>query len=195
MIKEFIEYLKRHRNLSFNTLKQYKSILTYYEAYKEKFPDPEDYVAFLAQYLKPRTINTHISCIRTYYKFLVKKGIAQRNLFETVDLLRTPQELPQPLSPLQVNRILKKAQGEYRIGFLIMLYAGLRLAECLSLTKANFEKDKIRIIGKGRKERVTYFINRQAEDEVKKYIKGINGKIFKKAYIFNNAATLSKRST
>ena len=181
MIEQFIDYLINQRNLSINTAKTYRSILLCYDSHKEQFEEPGEYITFLRGYLTPKSINAHISTLRSYYKFLTRQGMADRNPFLDVELLKLSQNLPKPLSIMELDKILKKSRGEYRIAYLIMAYCGLRLSECMSLEKSNFEKDKVRIYGKGGKERITYFINVEAEEETRRYIKNIRGKIFKKS--------------
>ena len=181
LLNEFLKYLKLNRNLSDNTIKQYRNTLLNYIKDMETFDTPENYISYLAKEHKPRTVNVHICAIRMFYKYLIKIGRLTDNPFKDVDSLRLPQELPNPLAQKKLKRILEKSVGEYRIAFLIMAYSGLRLSECLSLKKSNFMSDKIKIIGKRRKERVTYIINKDAEIEIRKYIKNKRGKLFEKS--------------
>lgn len=128
--------------------------------------------------LSARTINLHLSCLRSFYKFLMKKGLAKTNPVELVKGPRYTKPLPKNLDVDQVNQLLEivpedtlairdKAMME------LMYSSGLRLSELASLNltdKSAIFNGLLTVLGKGGKERVIP-VGRKAISAVKEWLK------------------------
>lgn len=128
--------------------------------------------------LSARTINLHLSCLRSFYKFLIRKGLAKANPVELVKGPKFTKPLPKNLDVDQVNQLLEivpedtlavrdKAMME------LMYSSGLRLSELASLNlndKQAIFNGLLTVIGKGSKERVIP-VGRKAISAVKEWLK------------------------
>lgn len=110
-----------------------------------------------------RTINRKISSLNSYYKFLLKSGVVEKNPTRQLHAQRLPERLPVYLKENEATNLLEELQFEE--GFnghtdrLIceLLYAtGMRRAELLQLKENDIEWNlkQIRVLGKGNKERL-----------------------------------------
>ncbi|WP_372769663.1 tyrosine recombinase XerC [Pseudoalteromonas sp.] len=128
--------------------------------------------------LSARTINLHLSCLRSFYKFLIRKGLATANPVELVKGPKFTKPLPKNLDVDQVNQLLEivpedtlavrdKAMME------LMYSSGLRLSELASLNlndKQAIFNGLLTVKGKGSKERVIP-VGRKAISAVKEWLK------------------------
>jgi integrase/recombinase XerC len=136
-----------------------------------------------AQKLGPGTIRLRFAALRTFYKLAVREGKMKLNPVSDLSLPKLPRRLPVFLSQEQVTALLdaprrlwtmqekRQAAGERRkdrrsaqnwqmlrdIAWLELFYsAGLRLSELVKLRRQNVDLSQgtVRVIGKGRKERL-----------------------------------------
>ena len=128
--------------------------------------------------LSARTINLHLSCLRSFYKFLMKKGLAKSNPVELVKGPKYTKPLPKNLDVDQVSQLLEivpedtlairdKAMME------LMYSSGLRLSELASLNlndKHAIFNGLLTVKGKGSKDRVIP-VGRKAIAAVKEWLK------------------------
>lgn len=127
--------------------------------------------------LSARTINLHLSCLRSFYKFLMKKGLAKSNPVELVKGPKYTKPLPKNLDVDQVSQLLEivpedtlairdKAMME------LMYSSGLRLSELASLNlndKQAIFNGLLTVKGKGSKDRVIP-VGRKAITAVKEWL-------------------------
>lgn len=121
--------------------------------------------------------NTVLFASRSFYNYLVRRGIVTNNPFTLIESLGLPSRLPRPLSEEEYTDIYRTinwlrteashrffATDEYLIPFLILMNSGLRIDEMIRLRTTDFirhddGKLSIRIMGKGRYERIALFVN------------------------------------
>ena len=131
---------------------------------------PADFRAFLASRRKSgaqsRSLARNLAGIRSFLKFLERRGDVNAAACDAIRPPRTARALPKPVSAQDAMEITKgdmvmeqEAWIEARnTAVLTLLYgAGLRISEALSLTGATAPKrgtKTMRILGKGRKERI-----------------------------------------
>jgi len=110
-----------------------------------------------------RTVNRKISSLNAYYKFLMKRGFAEKNPVRQLHAQRLPERLPVYLKESETEFLLQEVQfGEGFKGFtdrLIceLLYStGMRRNELQQLKETDIEwrLNQVRILGKGNKERL-----------------------------------------
>lgn len=175
-IKKFLEYLQVERNYSANTagayeddLLQFLDFLLRHSEGKEACLEDIDNVTirlFLGDLhekgLQKKSIARKLASMRTFFKFLVKKRIVKHNPALNVVSPKLPRKLPSFMDESSVERMMKLPdlatdEGLRDRAILEMLYGGgLRLNELIGLTSGDvdFKNNTLRVLGKGRKERI-----------------------------------------
>ncbi len=128
-----------------------------------------DFRAFLVWRANQKVSRTSmargVSTLKNFFRFLTKEGIVQNNAIMAVKSAKVGHALPHPLSEEDAKKFLELAATMnkqpwqcYRDKALyILLYGcGLRIAEALALNVCDVvgAPDVLRIIGKGKKERL-----------------------------------------
>lgn len=109
-----------------------------------------------------QTIARLVSCLRGFYKWLLRQQHISANPMAVIESPKLPQQLPGTLSEHQVEAILAEPDVDNPIelrdkAMLELLYAcGLRVSELVSirLSQINLRQGSVRIIGKGSRERL-----------------------------------------
>jgi integrase/recombinase XerD len=102
-----------------------------------------------------------LSSVRSFHRFLVREGVAERDPAATISQPRLPRSLPKPLSVEEVTRLLEDPDRETPAGIrdaaiLELLYgSGVRISELvgLDIDDVDLEVGAVRVLGKGGKER------------------------------------------
>ncbi len=177
-MEDFLNHLRDEKNASAHTLRNYRIDLAAFSAYfqashGERF-DPAgitalDLRAFLSSLHEKNaktSIARRLATLRSFYRFLFRKGLVESDVAERVPLPKTEKRLPRHLSPEETERLLgtpaiTNAGGLRNRAILELLYStGLRVAELAALDVADVadipagEGGTIRVLGKGRKERL-----------------------------------------
>ena len=103
-----------------------------------------------------------LSSIRRFYRYQVREGILRDDPSVRIDAPRIGRPLPDSLSEQEVEALLAAPDTETALGLrdramLELLYAcGLRVSELVGLTREqlNLTQGVVRLLGKGRKERL-----------------------------------------
>lgn len=111
----------------------------------------------------PRTIARKISCLKTFFRYLIETGQAKSNPSEHIDSPRLGKKIPQYLEQEEVERLLNAVdqstlEGKRDSTMLELLYAtGLRVSELVNLDtyRVDLELGCVTVLGKGSRERVT----------------------------------------
>ena len=174
-IVNFEKYLNIERNYSNYTIKNYlidiTEFITYCNNFNKnylniKYTDIKSYLTHLYEKkYKSTTISRKISALRTFYAFLYDKNIVDKNVFEYITLPKKEKRLPKYLSNDDIDEIFKIIDISTPLGIrnrliLELLYgSGLRVSELcnIKLSDIDFSNKLIRIIGKGKKERIVYY--------------------------------------
>ncbi|MEA3299810.1 MAG: site-specific tyrosine recombinase XerD [Pseudomonadota bacterium] len=118
-----------------------------------------------ARRFNPRSTRRALSCIRGFYRYLVREGQLREDPTALLDSPRVGRPLPKGLGEEEVERLLAAPAGDSPLALrdkamLELLYAtGLRVTELVSLTvgELNLRQGVVRITGKGSKERLVPF--------------------------------------
>lgn len=102
-----------------------------------------------------------LSSLRGFFKYLTKKvNLLQDNPCENIELPANKKRLPKYLSLEQSIELLRSTDTDFRSRdyciIMLFLSCGMRLSELVGIDVLDLQKDKIRIIGKGNKERTVY---------------------------------------
>lgn len=205
-IDDFINYIYVERNLSNNTKDTYQYTLLQYERFmkqKRKIKnlkkvtkdDLKYYIKKQSSILKIKTIAHHLAVIKNFYKYLLRENLIKANPAEAIFLPKISKSLPKVLSIKEVEKLLSfKVLNAYDYrnrAMLELMYAtGLRVSELINLkiNDVNLEMNKIRCIGKGKKERFVP-IGDIATKWIKIYLESYRVSLLKKQttnYLFLN---------
>ena len=171
-INQYIEYIIQVKNLSPNTASSYKRDLLKLSSYMESlgiasYSKITDDIgtgwigSLFSSNNNPRSIQRHLSSAKGFFKFLKKNSIIESSPFELVNAPKTPQHLPDVLSPEDVEQLLSlKPVDVLEIRDLaiveLMYSSGLRVSETANIDLNDFEEEMsfLRVLGKGSKTRI-----------------------------------------
>jgi integrase/recombinase XerD len=127
--------------------------------------------------LSSRSVARHLTTLRNFYQFLLREGQVQTDPVHLIPLPRQWHQLPKYLNRSQVESILAAPDPGDPAGLrdramLEFLYAtGLRVSElCLvEMSGLSLEFGYVRVMGKGRKERIVP-VGRSAISALDKYL-------------------------
>ena len=179
----FLRHLERERNASRHTIRAYGEDLQQFSAYlkdvlgREPRPEDADHVlirGFLADLhrrgLKKTSSARKLAGLRTFFRFLCREGRLDRNPARALLSPRLEKRIPAPLEEVQVETLLDvpgdDAASIRTRAILELLYAtGIRCAELVGLDvgEVDLEARMVRVLGKGRKERIVPFGTRARE--------------------------------
>jgi integrase/recombinase XerC len=125
-----------------------------------------------------RTLQRELSAIRTFYRFLLREGLADNNPGLGIRAPKTARKLPSTLDADQLGRLLDETNGSDPLdlrdqAIMELLYSsGLRLAELVALDVADleFEDATLEVTGKGAKTRRVP-VGRYARNALKRWLK------------------------
>jgi len=176
LAEEFLRYLGVERNASSRTLKAYRQALTAFRA-ENKTPwkkctvdDFRDYLFAIMKRGQARSyVRLQFSALRTLYQFLAARKGLRHNPVREVQLPKIEKKLPLVLTRPQIEELLAAPTRVAKnraapvwmplrdVAIMELFYSsGLRLSELAALDVADVDlfTESIRVLGKGRKERV-----------------------------------------
>lgn len=196
-INSYSDYLINEKNYSKNTLVNYVRDLQNLRSFISKdlgygsskidleYIDEKTLKQFIASFVldedfkySKRTISRKISTLKSFYKFLNKKKLLKENPSRKLIFPKLNKNLPNVIDEQSINGLLNSAQfsgdllGLRDKAIIELLYScGIRLNELINLRREDidFKKGTIKVMGKGRKERIVP-IGLIASDSIKKYL-------------------------
>ena len=201
--REFLEHVEIEKGNSLKTVNNYDHYLTrFFEFAKISEPKEitDDKVREFRLYLnrqpgikikgqqagtlKKNTQNYHLIALRSFLKYLMKRGITSLSP-ERIDLAKIKERSLDLISTDELTRLLnaplslpvtnKKFENQKRLrdkAILELFFStGLRLSELCSINRdLDLSKDEFSIRGKGEKVRVV-FLSDSAKDSIREYLK------------------------
>ncbi len=188
---DFLEYLTIERNRSPKTITVYRHYLERFAGWLRKDMPIEEisgpmirkYRVFLSQFLDEhgepldvRTQSYHVIALRSLLKYCIKQGIA----CIAPDQIELPKTDPHEISFMNDEELEKllETPDETTMGGLrdrammeLLFSTGLRVSELANLDRKqlNTSTGEMRVVGKGRKERIV-FISPRARDWMEQYL-------------------------
>lgn len=190
MTKEFLNYLQYEKRYSRHTLISYKHDLDQLNQFLELYYSGtnihesnhamlRDWIISLSSDgLDSRSINRKVVAVRSYFKFLQKKGVVHLNPASKLSNLKTKKGLPHFVRESDMNALLDaqehKGNFESTRDMLVveLLYGtGIRLSELVELTEHKIDtiNQSIKVLGKRNKERIIP-VTRTLINLIKNYI-------------------------
>lgn len=112
------------------------------------------------------------SSVKSFFNYLtVKRHLLETNICQELDMPKRQSSLPKYLEESECERLLAVCDGkfEYRDYAILMLFlsCGLRVSELVGLNLTDVYEDRVRVLGKGNKERIVFFAEgcREALDD------------------------------
>jgi integrase/recombinase XerC len=190
MVKQFLDYLKLERHFSDYTVKSYGADLIQFgqflcgeigqqqpqsQTFEAGTPLDErhikcepltirEFLAYLyGQNYTKSTTARKLATLRSFYKFLIRRGVVSVNPLSTIRTPKQEKRLPKTLDLEQVQKLLD-APGDGDLlsardkAMLEVLYSsGIRVSELVELEMQDLDLQEgvLRVKGKGRKDRLT----------------------------------------
>lgn len=188
-VEMFEKFIIFEKNLSPNTVKAYKNDLSIFEYFlkKEKIADTEEidytffknFLKFLDRYnYSNRSIIRKLSTYINYFKFLEHNKLIKTQLSQKISVPKREMRFYEFLSKEELEKLLESIPCNNEKGirdrliFEIFYSTGLRISELenIKIKDIDFKNSEIRVLGKGRKERIV-FLTGEAENFLAKYMK------------------------
>jgi site-specific recombinase XerD len=177
LAEEFFRFLEVERNASSRTLIAYRQALQGFRAQENvrswrscRADDFRDYLFELMKKGQARSyIRLQFSAFRTFYRFLVERKNLASDPVRQLQLPKAEKKLPLVLTQKQIDELLTaplrvpkhRSAPQWMplrdVAIMELFYSsGLRLGELASLNVADVDvyTESVRVLGKGRKERV-----------------------------------------
>jgi integrase/recombinase XerC len=174
-MQRFLEHLSSEKRASSHTLEAYERDLKDLQVFlQEAYGHQElldcDHRALrryvvdrIDEGLSPRTVNRRLSSFRSFFGFHLREGDIRKDPMERVRPPRQGSELPRFLDKKETEALFEEGlfsddvHGKRDRVMIELLYAtGIRRGELLALREEHleFSRDRIKVLGKGNKERV-----------------------------------------
>lgn len=177
MIKAYLEYSEKVKNLSNRTVNEYRKELRGWKEWLEhrglslKEVTKSTVDAFVMDEhergMKPETIKKRVTAIRSFYQWTKREGITTENPARWCQSPKSERPMPKVASVAALDEYLRQpveTERAERVHLLvaILLETGVRLSEALGIRwyDIDTELQRIKVYGKGRKERFVYYGNR-----------------------------------
>ena len=157
-LPDFLGYVASEKGLARNTIEAYKRDL---ELYLDSNLEVISFLSFLRkQKYASSTVARMLVSIKLFYRFLRKENIIKEDKTTLIESPKLWQLIPEVLSEQEVEELLNACNTRSQIGardraILEFLYgSGLRVSEVCSLNLHDVDEEKVRVTGKGSKERI-----------------------------------------
>ncbi len=113
--------------------------------------------------ISPKSVNRKIASLRSYFKFLLRREVIEKDPTARVKLLKTQKQLPSFADETEIVDLLDRSEfpddfeGWRRKLIMELLYGtGIRLSELIGLKEpnVNLNEGTIKVLGKRNKERI-----------------------------------------
>lgn len=178
MTDSFLDYLRFERNYSEKTIVSYGTDLAKFEEFFNGVDENVDFTTVDADLVRAwvmnlmeqgytsTSVNRKLSSLRSFYRFLLKKGVVQADPMLRIVGPKNKRPLPTFLKESEINRLLDDVPFKEDFTgcrdkmILEMFYAtGMRLSELIGLNDVDvdFSASLIKVTGKRNKQRLIPF--------------------------------------
>lgn len=196
-VQDYLLYLSVERSLGRRTIDEYESDLEHFFRWLEPLFGEgltldqidartlREFFAYLRQERGYSTagLNRKIACLKGYFDYLETDSILEPSPMKSIRSGKEARLLPKVLSQQEVELLLEAVEERIsssknphlalrdRAIFELFYATGIRLSELVGLDRddLDFPAKSLRVIGKGRKERVVFF-NDMATEAIQQYL-------------------------
>ena len=177
-IERFLDYLKLERNYSRLTVLKYESCLRLFEEYFKNLNAELEWESVDADVIRDwmesmmdsgltaATVNGHLSAVRSFYRFALKKGLVENDPAHTITGPKKEKPLPKFIREKDMDRLLQPEMwgDSYkdvcaRTIILLFYETGMRVGELVMLDDEMVDLDnrQLKVTGKRNKQRIIPF--------------------------------------
>ena len=174
-VSDFIEYLQFEKRYSLNTVQAYQRDLEQFFLYLSTTYSITDILsvshiqvrswlaAFREQGITARSINRKISTLKSFFKFLLKKGVIQTSPMTKIISPKNSKRLPAFVNEKNMEHLMNVVEFSHdfkgltdRLIIELFYQTGMRRAELLGLKllDVSISQRTVKVLGKGNKERI-----------------------------------------
>jgi integrase/recombinase XerC len=180
MVESFLKYIRFEKRFSPHTVLSYQTDLQQFgtflkETYSEKKPELANHAmvrSWIVQLVESErnasSVNRKIACLRSFYKFLLKREVIGSDPMVKIRILKTKKKLPHFVNEKDMVAMLDHQpdftddhSGLRDRLILEMFYGtGIRLSELINLKESQIDLPgrTVKVLGKRNKERVVPFL-------------------------------------
>jgi len=174
-LQVFMDYLKFEKRYASHTIESYRSDLTFFFDFMQLQYELADLKEVQAAMIRgwlasmkeqghaARTINRRISALKSFYRFLQRKGLITAAPTTMIVSPKVSKRLPVYVEAKDMNTLFSHIEfpdswtGRLeRLIFALFYATGMRLSELTGLkeTQVDLARQQLKILGKGNKERI-----------------------------------------
>lgn len=216
LVDQYLDALWMEKGLSQHTLSAYRrDIASLTQWLNGRALNPTDLTTMMLQEhlaarlqlgLSARSTARFLSCIRGFYRYLVRENIIEADPTALIQNPKLGRPLPKSLTEDDVEALLAAPVIEQALGLrdrtmLEVLYAcGLRVSELVNLTlhQVNLRQGVVRVTGKGQKERLVP-LGEEATNWIQRYMREarpllLNNKVSDVLFPSNRAQVMTRQT-
>ncbi|HZK95855.1 MAG TPA: tyrosine recombinase XerC [Prolixibacteraceae bacterium] len=174
----FLNYLKYEKRYSQNTLTAYENDLNQFILFGKKLVEDfcveeVDYhlirqwiVSLMDNGISAKSVNRKISTLKTFFKFLMREGVIEKNPTDKIAIPKMGKKLPVFVQEKEMNRLLdgrfftEDFEGRRDKAVVSLFYGtGIRLSELVGIrfSDLNLNEKMVKVNGKRDKQRLVPF--------------------------------------
>lgn len=173
LLEIFIDFLSSKKRFSSHTIRAYRTDIEQLIDHLgedilikdlNKY-DLHEYVSTISKSITSKSLSRKIATIKSLFKFMVAENIIENNISKSIRAPKISKKLPNHLTIDEMNLFFDKSLDMVEmplrdLSIIDLLYStGIRVSECASIliSNINFKNNSIKILGKGKKERIVLF--------------------------------------
>lgn len=176
LINKYLQHLNIERNYSDHTITNYENDLIHFHSFvvNEGFAPnlvgvkseriARNYILSIGNKMSTATVARKISCLRSFYDYLLKEKLIDTNVFQLVAIPKVSKKLPRIISDNELKLLFESVDTSTPLGFrnyiiLDLLFScGLRASELIGIKigDINLLRKEILIHGKGGQDRYAF---------------------------------------
>jgi len=190
MMNEFLQYLQYEKNYSSHTVLSYHTNLHQFYDFLEISPEqfiPSEIkpqhiqqwvLSLMSSDITARTLSHKISTLKSMWRFMLKRGVADSNPLLKIALPKTKKPIPaffkdSEMASILENEYLPQGFEPERNQLILSVFyqTGIRLAELMNILDGDIDliEGSIRVTGKGNKQRIIP-ISKTLCNDIERYI-------------------------
>jgi len=207
LLKFFIDFLSSKKRFSSHTIRAYRTDIEQLIDHLgedilikdlNKY-DLHEYVSTISKSITSKSLSRKIATIKSLFKFMLSENIIENNISKSIRAPKISKKLPNHLTIDEMNLFFDKSLDMVEmplrdLSVIDLLYStGVRVSECASIliSNINFKNNSIKILGKGKKERIVLFGDKTKKN-LMRYINEENIQI--DGYLFISGNKKSKKN-
>ncbi|MCC7232355.1 MAG: tyrosine recombinase XerC [Bacteroidia bacterium] len=180
-VQSFLQYIKFEKRFSPHTVLAYETDLEQFSSFMKSLYEMDEPASFTHSMIRswivklmedgntPRTINRKITTLKTFYRFLLRRGSISNNPMLKIQSPRMNKRLPVFVDSGKMDLLFTNSdfgndwEGSRDRLILEILYAtGMRLAELIGIrdTDIDLYQCQVKVLGKRNKERIIPFTDK-----------------------------------